>query len=241
MNKYKKVVVLTGLKGSGKDEIAKVLIKEFGYKKIAFADLLKDIVALLYGWPREGLEGTTSKWREWRETEDKLWGITPRYALQKVGTELVRDQLHRDLWARRLVQKILVSKHQKFVITDCRFANEISIVKNSHFDVHFWRVERGNRPSWWERAEYENKSLYGLKTSPETQKVKIPTPIDWSGLKIHASERSWQGLDNPEVIIYNNQSLLELYSKVINFAVKYLGESKWKRFRFMLRYWDCLH
>lgn len=217
----KKVVAITGLKGSGKDEVAKVLIKYFGYKKIAFADLLKDIVAKLYGWPREGLEGTTPKWREWRETVDEHWGITPRCALQKVGTDLIRNQLHQDLWAKRLVQIMKKSKHKKFVITDCRFENEIGILKNSDFDVHFWRIERGERPDWWKRAEYENTNKIGRFSG------RPPKCVNWNKIDVHASERSWQGLDNPEVIVYNNNTLDDLKFKVCNFAVKHLGESGW--------------
>lgn len=63
----KKIVILTGLKGSGKDEVAKILINKFGYKKLAFANLLKDTLASLLDWPRDGLEGTTPEQREWRE------------------------------------------------------------------------------------------------------------------------------------------------------------------------------
>lgn len=217
----KKIVAITGLKGSGKDEVAKVLIKNFGYKKVAFADLLKDITAQIYGWPREGLEGTTPAWRKWRETIDEHWGISPRCALQKIGTDLIRNQLDQDLWAKRLIQIIKQSKHKKFVITDCRFPNEINILKDSGFDVHFWRIERGERPRWWKRAEYENKAKLKLPLG------RPPKYVNWAKENVHASERSWQGLDNPELVIYNNNTLDDLKFKVCNFAVKHLGENGW--------------
>lgn len=47
MNDKVKVIALSGWKGSGKDEAAKVLV-EMGYKRYAFADVLKEIVADTY-------------------------------------------------------------------------------------------------------------------------------------------------------------------------------------------------
>ena len=148
----KKIVILTGLKGSGKDEVAKILINKFGYKKLAFANLLKDTLASLLDWPRDGLEGTTPEQREWREKIDPKYGFSPRQALQKVGTELLRDQLYKNIWVDAVLRQIAKSKHAKFVITDCRYANEIFAFKNCPYEVHFWRVERGERPKWWRRA-----------------------------------------------------------------------------------------
>lgn len=47
-----KVIAISGWKRSGKDTIAEQLIKEHGFKRIAFADPLKDSVAKEYGIPR---------------------------------------------------------------------------------------------------------------------------------------------------------------------------------------------
>src|ERR1700740_2074934 len=46
-----KVVAISGWKRSGKDTAAEVLIKE-GYKRVGFADPLKDMVAEEYSIPR---------------------------------------------------------------------------------------------------------------------------------------------------------------------------------------------
>ena len=47
-----KVIAISGWKRSGKDTIAEQLIKEHQFKRIAFADPLKDSVAQEYGIPR---------------------------------------------------------------------------------------------------------------------------------------------------------------------------------------------
>lgn len=48
-----KVIAISGWKRSGKDTIAGQLIQEHGFKRVAFADPLKDSVAKEYGIPRE--------------------------------------------------------------------------------------------------------------------------------------------------------------------------------------------
>jgi hypothetical protein len=45
------LIGISGIKRSGKDTIANVLIKDFGFKKIAFADKLKDICARVFDLP----------------------------------------------------------------------------------------------------------------------------------------------------------------------------------------------
>ena len=48
-----KLVALSGWKGSGKDTLANYLVKKYGFKRLAFADKLKDMASQEYGIPRE--------------------------------------------------------------------------------------------------------------------------------------------------------------------------------------------
>lgn len=48
-----KVIAISGYKRSGKDTSAEILVKDHGFKRVAFADVLKDMVAKEYGIPRE--------------------------------------------------------------------------------------------------------------------------------------------------------------------------------------------
>ena len=48
----KKIILLSGWKGSGKDTVANLLVSNYGFKRIAFADSLKDMVSELYNIPR---------------------------------------------------------------------------------------------------------------------------------------------------------------------------------------------
>ena len=92
----KKIVGICGLIGNGKDTAAGFLLDE-GFTQISFAGVLKDIVALIFDWDRELLEGHSDESRIWRETVDKWWAnrldihdFTPRKALTMIGTDTMR-------------------------------------------------------------------------------------------------------------------------------------------------------
>lgn len=48
-----KVIAISGYKRSGKDTSADILVKDYNFMRVAFADVLKDMVAQEYGIPRE--------------------------------------------------------------------------------------------------------------------------------------------------------------------------------------------
>ena len=129
-----KLIGICGNAGAGKDCVASFLIKEKGYLKTSFASPLKDAVAAIFNWDRELLEGITDSSRKFRETKDEYWSnvfgvhITPRYILQFFGTEVCRNNLHKDIWIKSLINK-LSNSSEKIVISDVRFINEASAIK----------------------------------------------------------------------------------------------------------------
>lgn len=122
------LVGLTGLARSGKDTAADVLIECFGFKRVAFADLLKEAAALLLGRPLQDM------YMGDREAVMPEWGFSIRDFLQRFGTEAMRNNFGHDFWikaARARVVALMEEGCRRFVISDVRFDNEADWVRDS--------------------------------------------------------------------------------------------------------------
>jgi hypothetical protein len=182
------------------------LVNFHEFRRESFASTLKDAVAAVFGWDRTMLEGRTKEAREWREQVDPWWAkrldmptLTPRWVLQYWGTEVCRKAFHDDIWIASLENKLRNSKDH-VVISDCRFPNEISSIKNAGGQI-VW-VQRGALPDWYEVAVDANRgsniALNELKR-----------------LKIHASETAWVGTEF-DAIIDNNSTIDKLYQQAFS-------------------------
>lgn len=169
------IIGVCGLIGSGKGTVADILVESHSFQKLSFADSLKDGVAAMFDWPRSMLEGDTPASREWREQPDRFWSeemgysVTPRYVLQKVGTECMREGLFDDIWVSRTKQKLQRQSYLDFVIPDVRFPNEISMIQEQGGVVV--QVQRGELPDWAEEFQ---------TTGVEPQDVH---PSEWMWMK----------------------------------------------------------
>ena len=70
------IIGISGLIGSGKNTCAdfiKEILPEYHFEYLSFAARLKDMVAVLFNWDREMLEGKTEKSRAWRMEPDPFW------------------------------------------------------------------------------------------------------------------------------------------------------------------------
>lgn len=155
----KKIIAISGFIGSGKDTAAQFLIDHHGFTKLSFADTLKDAVSCIFGWERHLLEGTTIESREWREQIDQWWSsklgipnFTPRFALQHLGTNVLRDQFNDNIWILSLEKKI-VALDKSVVISDCRFPNEAEALKSMGGKII--GIRRGAEPEWVNVAKHD--------------------------------------------------------------------------------------
>lgn len=91
------IIGFLGLAGSGKDTASDMLVKEHGFVKVACADPLKRICKNVFDFSDEQLWGPSAMrnapdFRYPRLLEDGMPGfLTPRYALQQLGTEWGRN------------------------------------------------------------------------------------------------------------------------------------------------------
>lgn len=124
MDKFVKIIGLTGYKGSGKSTVAEILCDDFGFERFGFADPLKQMMRQL-GLNDEQLNGNLKE-----IPCDLLSGNTPRFAMQTLGTEWGRDCLDYDFWVNLWKYRIEKSKTGHVVVDDCRFENEIQAIRN---------------------------------------------------------------------------------------------------------------
>lgn len=203
------LIGVTGLIGAGKDTIANHLVENYNYERYSWATPLKDITATLFGWDRDMLEGTTPTQRAEREVTDAWWTEklgkewSPRQALQYMGTEVMRNALHPDIWILSGMHRI--AGKPNVVISDTRFPNEIRAIREMGGAI--WNVKRGKTPEWYAaltgfKAEF---TAYTPWDVDNFMKSAFPT--------IHASEYSWHGTKF-DAVLDNNGSIDDLMKQV---------------------------
>ncbi len=199
------IIGICGFIGSGKDTIADYLVNFHEFRRESFASTLKDAVSAVFGWDRTMLEGRTKAAREWREQVDPWWAerldmptLTPRWVLQYWGTEVCRKAFHDDIWIASLENKLRNSK-DNVVISDCRFPNEISSIRNAGGQI-IW-VQRGELPEWYQYALAANT----LGSNMALNELKMR--------KVHASETAWVGTEF-DAVLDNNGTIDDLYNQV---------------------------
>jgi hypothetical protein len=133
-----RIIWLSGWAGAGKDTIAAILCKKYDYKRIAFADSLKDIVAAKYNFSRSLCDTPEGK-----NSEIKSVGKTVRELLIRDSAEAKKVNVN--VFAEHALEKILASKQKNFVISDWRFPHEIAFIMSQLLDADHIQV-RINRP-----------------------------------------------------------------------------------------------
>lgn len=144
MIKNQLILAFSGHIGSGKDTAAmisaKILFEKFGQvctEKHAFADGVRECVQLMTGYKMsvEHFEFYSNIIYTYNQTQKNIylkeWGMTVGQMLQKLGTDAIRDNFHRDAWILTLNSKLRNTSNH-VVITDLRFPNEAESLKNTN-------------------------------------------------------------------------------------------------------------
>ena len=127
---------ITGKAYSGKDTFGEAFIRA-GYRRISFAEPLKEAVAIIAGEPTHLFHSAEGK-----EGFSPVLNCTRRHALQAVGKG-VRDVLDQDVWVRRALDEWDRMGRPNAVITDVRYDNEADLIRQYGGTVV--KIERPNQ------------------------------------------------------------------------------------------------
>jgi len=125
-----KIFILSGIAGSGKDTVGKIIEDYYNNKKsisIAFAYYIKDYVKRITDW--DGSEETK-----------------PRELLQQLGIELVRNEIDDKLFINRVLEDIEVFSYfyDIIIVDDARLPDEIDALKEKYPSSVSIRIIREN-------------------------------------------------------------------------------------------------
>jgi hypothetical protein len=135
------IIGLNGYAQAGKDTTANILIEKYGFRRVAFADKLRE---LLYAtdpkinyYDEEVMNLQTfvdnHGWDKVKQVPEV------RRMLQNIGLS-AREMFHTDFWVEQAFATVLPG--EDIVVTDVRFPNEYDKVKS--LGGQLWRVKRNN-------------------------------------------------------------------------------------------------
>lgn len=131
-----RLIGLTGKAGSGKDTIGEYLDEMYCYRRISFAQPIRNAIAEIFGLPFECFQHPLKE-----EALENI-GRSPRQLMQWLGTEWGRNLVHPDLWLILAKESIEAAWADGLgvVITDVRFENEARMIREMGGTV--WHVQR---------------------------------------------------------------------------------------------------
>lgn len=152
------LILLSGWKNSGKDTTADLLVKRYGFIKLAFASALKDLVSEQYGIPRHYFDDRERKEQplpqfpvhlkdgfsenvntymrgEFKE-KDGVTYHTPRSLCILEGS--IKRSVDPNFWVKRAVRGL--DPRKSYVISDWRYRTEYEALK--HLSPITVRVQR---------------------------------------------------------------------------------------------------
>lgn len=148
------IIGLSGYARSGKDEVAKILVEKYDYKRMAFADPIREFVLKVNPILETGHRvGELVKEFGWEVAKSK---DETRRLLQATGI-VARELFGQEFWIEQLLKNI--EYENSIVIPDVRFKNEMAIIRQMEGKV-FRVVRTGVKPVNSHISEVELDDAY---------------------------------------------------------------------------------
>lgn len=183
------IIGITGYAGHGKDTVAKILMKDFGYRRIAFADKVREAALAINPYIDNGK--TISQQRLSAIVEQEGWDKAKQFPdirrlLQRIGTDMGRNILGQNIWVQALFDQIVGEEFvnaetYNWVIPDVRFDNEANEILDA-WNGMMWRV---SRPGFDNRIGTEHPSEALIATLPVTAELVNDGTIEDLRHKVH--------------------------------------------------------
>lgn len=173
----RQIIALSGWRGNGKDTVADYLVSQYGFTRLSFASLLKDMVAEQYKIPREYMDSVDYKELPLEEyptiPTDQTTHTIHHLLANELGTGFwtpralcilegsIKRAVYPNYWVRRVVESIQESSATKFVISDLRYLSEIDTLKLIFPEIKIWRIQRFDSVDSMDPSERELDTYTG--------------------------------------------------------------------------------
>jgi hypothetical protein len=156
------LILLSGKARSGKNSVADILSRAYGFEQRSFAALLKEYAEKYFGLTRENM------------TEEKT--AVSRRIMQGLG-QVFRGEVDPMYWVKKIKDQMPNDSLSPVVITDARFINELRWGRGA--GAMLWKIERENCPA----------IEAGADDSSETE---LEQWRDWDKIILNEDRPDWQ-------------------------------------------------
>lgn len=119
------IIALAGPAGAGKSTAAAYLAAAYGARRYSLAWPLKEIARRTLDLSHPQVYGTQAD----KDATDPRYGFSPRWFLQRLGTDGIREVLGADFWTRHVLGRIAADAPRLATIEDCRFEDEADAIR----------------------------------------------------------------------------------------------------------------
>lgn len=195
------ILLLCGNRRSGKSTVGSYLVDTYGFVEESFARPIKEMVSIafpeicsedLYGsssrrdneYRQYPFSGVCLKCRHRCRDKDKVYYcrrckteypkyITPRLATQSLGTEWGRTIMP-SIWLDRSFKKMMSIPDSNFLITDCRFKDELALGNRFNaVSVRLLRQAPSKPRTWLQRLLGAAESRDAHATEAELRTIPL--------------------------------------------------------------------
>ena len=178
------IVGLSGRKGCGKSALADAF--EATYKgsvtRLSFAEPLKEAFKHLFLFTNEQLYGSE------KEAIDPRWGVSPRWAMQHLATDFLRNQVDQNFFLKHMDMRLNALKDKDVILFyDARFENEQQLLKE-HGALLIHIVRDGGAQDAHSSENSLNKSLFDAVIKNNSTVAKLLERLQ-EAIKEHYNSR----------------------------------------------------